>query len=80
MFDARDLYKPSYGLYAASDAAFGDNHSRVSTAGYVVFLGGGLVMWKSRKQPYVTLSTAKAEFINLTPTGVALLWTKKLLR
>lgn len=31
-------------------------------------------MWKSKRQSFVALSTAEAEFINLTPTGRALLW------
>ena len=64
--------------YGASDAAFGDNSTRVSTGGYVVYVGGGPVMWKSKKQPFVALSTAEAEFINLTPAGQALLWVNKL--
>lgn len=70
---------PGYGLYGAADAAFGDNASRVSTGGYVVFLGRGPVIWKSKKQLFVALSTAKAEFINLTPARQALIWINRLL-
>ncbi|MBE3046501.1 hypothetical protein IMZ48_29025 [Candidatus Bathyarchaeota archaeon] len=76
LLPAYDLLSPgvlNYGLHAASDAAHADNASRVSTGGYVVFVGRGPVMWKSKKQPFVALSTAEAEFINLTPTGQALL-------
>jgi hypothetical protein len=76
--DPRD-HSPRYGLYAASDAAHADNADRVSTGGYVVFVGRGPAMWKSKKQPFVTLSTAEAEFINLTPTGQALIWFGRLL-
>ena len=67
-------------LYCYADAAYADNLlSRRSTAGYIVFLGGGLVLWKSKKQTMVTLSTLEAEFINLTPAGLALLWINNML-
>ena len=42
-------------------------------------MGRGPVIWKSKKQPFVTLSTAEAEFINLTPAGQALIWIDRLL-
>ncbi|KAL0940723.1 reverse transcriptase domain protein [Colletotrichum truncatum] len=68
------------GLYAAADASFADNKpSRVSTGGYVVFLAGAPIAWKSKKQTFVTLSTTEAEFINLTPTAIAVKWIRRCL-
>ena len=35
---------------------------RKSTSGYFTFVGGNLVMWRSKKQKVVALFSAKAEF------------------
>ena len=42
-----------------------DKDDRRSTSGYVIKLGGGIVSWKSYKQPLVTRSTAEAEYVAL---------------
>ena len=44
-----------------------------------MLVGRGPVVWKSKKQPFVALSTGEAEFLNLTPTGQALIWIGRLL-
>ena len=67
-------------LHAYSDAAHGDNlPSRRSTGGFVIFLAGAPVLWKVKKQTIVTLSSTEAEFLNLSPTGLALIWVNKIL-
>lgn len=43
-------------------------------------LAGGPIFWRSKKQMIVALSTAKAEFMNLTPTGQALVWISNILK
>ncbi|CAL2240194.1 unnamed protein product [Prunus armeniaca] len=48
--------------YSDSDYA-GDLDDRKSTSGYVFMYGSAVVPWSSKKQPVVTLSTTKAEFI-----------------
>jgi hypothetical protein len=46
-----------------SDADWAGNVvNRKSTAGYFTFVGGNLVIWRSKKQNIVALSSAEAEF------------------
>ena len=40
-----------------------DAEDRKSTVGYVFMLGGAPIAWNSRKEPVVTLSSCKAEYI-----------------
>ncbi|KAF4464965.1 Gag-Pol poly, partial [Fusarium albosuccineum] len=68
-------------LRVYADAAFADDkETRCSTAGHVLFLGDGPIFWKSKRQSLVTTSTTEAEFINLTPAGVSLLWFSNILK
>lgn len=58
-----------------ADASWADDtRERRSTAGYIVFVAGAPVLWKSKLQTLVTLSTTEAEFVNLTPAGQAAIW------
>ena len=67
-------------LYCHADAAFADYLlTRYSTARHVIFLGEGLVYWKSKKQGIMTISSSEAKFINLTPAIKSLKWIAKLL-
>ena len=45
------------------DSDFANDVSRRSRTGYVIFLNSGIVSWKSKLQPIVSLSTTEAEFI-----------------
>ena len=68
-------------LRAYSDASFADDlTSRASTGGHIVYLGDGPVHWRTKKQTIVASSSTKAEFMNLTPTGMSLLWINNLLQ
>jgi len=61
------------GLYCYADTAFADCIlTHYSTGGHIVFLAGGLVFWKSKKQGIITTSSSEAEFINLTPAAKSL--------
>ncbi|MBE3042157.1 hypothetical protein IMZ48_06170 [Candidatus Bathyarchaeota archaeon] len=46
---------------------------------YVVFFAEGLVISNLKRQPYVAVSTTKAELIEPTPAGLALLSMRKLM-
>ena len=52
---------------------------RRSTSGYCTFLGGNLVIWRSKKQNIVARSSAEAEFIAITHEICKLLWLKFIL-
>jgi hypothetical protein len=52
-------------LVAFSDSDYaGDQDDRMSTSKYVFMFSGVAVAWSSKKQPVVSLSTIKAEFIS----------------
>lgn len=51
----------SDGLYAMTDSSFSDWSDSTSTGGYLIFLYGNPVAWRSHKQSEVFQSTMKAE-------------------
>ncbi|XP_058008085.1 uncharacterized mitochondrial protein AtMg00810-like [Hevea brasiliensis] len=53
--------------------------SRRSITGYCIFLGSTLVSWKSKKQPTVSRSSAKAEYCSMASTTCKLKWISFLL-
>jgi len=69
------------GLKTYGDASFADDLLiRYSTGAYVVFLMGGPVFWKTKKQTFVATSTTEAEFCNLTLTAQLALWVAEIIR
>lgn len=71
-----DLHLRAYG-----DASFAsDLITRASVGGHVVMINDCPVVWKSKKQVLVTLSSTEAEFINLTPTALSLLWVANIMK
>jgi hypothetical protein len=44
----------------------GDKNTRISVGGYIIFLLGVAILWKSKAQKSVTLSSAEAEFVALS--------------
>jgi hypothetical protein len=60
-----------------SDASYGDNHDRRSSAGYLCKVFGGPVDWKAAKQKTVTTSTTEAELLALTEAGKSMrMWMR----
>ena len=52
---------------------------RKSTLGYFTFVGGNFVIWRSKKQKVVALSSAEAEFRGMVKGLCELLWLRNLL-
>jgi hypothetical protein len=76
-----DINDPNHtlGLTAYSDSAHGDNTERKSTAGYVIFMAGGVVSFKSYRQRLVTLSSTESEYIAMTYAAKEISWLQRLL-
>ena len=80
---------PDYGLWYSKDsnacfAGYSDvdwvgsvDDQKSTSGGY--YLGNNLVLWISKKQNFVSLSTAEAEYIATGSCCTQLLWMKKLL-
>ena len=65
------------GLSAYSDADWGAHpDSRKSTSGYMVFLHGNLISWKSKLQTTVASCTQHAEYIALFHAASEVYWLK----
>lgn len=64
--------------FAEADYA-GDSDTRRSTTGFVFFVFGSLVSWRSRRQPSVTLSTTEAEYMAIGDCAKHGLWLCRLL-
>ncbi|CAL1368767.1 unnamed protein product [Linum trigynum] len=64
--------------YTDSEYA-GDLNDRKSTSGYAFFLDGGVVLWASKKQPVVTLSTIEAKFVAASYTAAQCIWLRRIL-
>ena len=56
----------------------GDCNDYKSTSGYVFQIGGTAVMWKSKKQSCVALSTAEAEYMALSSAAQEAVWVQEL--
>ncbi|MBW0574515.1 hypothetical protein O181_114230, partial [Austropuccinia psidii MF-1] len=63
---------------AYSDADWGNCRvSRRSVTGYLVTIHKNLIIWKTRKQPTVSLSSAEAEYKALTDLSFKLMWFRQ---
>jgi hypothetical protein len=66
-------------LEAYSDADWSGDLDCYSIGGSVVLLNGSPVMWTSRKQKIIAMSSAESEFIAASTTYRMILWIKQLL-
>jgi len=66
-------------LYSDSDWA-GDTESRISVTGYVIFLQGCIISWKSKAQSCVTLSSSEAELMALSEAAKEIRFIYELLK
>jgi hypothetical protein len=85
------VYTPMFGLWYPKGSTFdligyfdvdwaGCKIDRKSTSGTCQFLWRSLVSWASKKQNYVALSTAEAEYIAAGHCCAQLLWMRQTLR
>ena len=63
--------------YSDSDWVSQIHHHTIS--GFAFFIGMGVVSWSSKKQPIVTLSSTKAEYVALKHSSKDIIWIHKLL-
>jgi hypothetical protein len=67
-------------VHAYSDADWaGDVDDRRSTTGYVVRIGDSSVIWSTKKQKTVSLSSAEAEYMALAATTQEVKWVSQFL-
>ena len=67
-------------IVAYSDSDFaGDKEKRHSITGYIIFVCGVPVAWKSRGQKSVTLSSTEAEYVALSETTCEILFIKQIM-
>ncbi|GKV27140.1 hypothetical protein SLEP1_g36344 [Rubroshorea leprosula] len=64
--------------FTDSDYA-GDLDDRKSTSGLVFMLGSGAISWSSKKQPIVTLSTTKVEYVAATSCACQAIWLRRIM-
>jgi hypothetical protein len=64
--------------YSNTDHSGNCNNER-STSTYIVKIGSGTVLWMSRLQPIVALSTTEAKFIAAASAGQEVVWMRQLL-
>ena len=57
-----------------------DVEGRKSTASYVFMLGGALVIWSSRKEPLVALSSCEAEYVATSLCACQATWMVNLVQ
>ena len=67
-------------MTAFADASLSDRlPTRHSTGGHVVFVARVPVIWKIKRQNFVSLSTTEAEFTKLTPAALSAKWVTNIL-
>lgn len=73
------LYCNNGNFEAYSDADFaGDKDTRKSTSGIICKYANAAIIWRSKKQQCVSLSTTESEFVSAALAATEIMWLKKL--
>lgn len=56
----------------------GDITDSKSTTGYLFQIGGTTITWQSKKQSYITPSTAEAEYVAMAEAAQEAVWLRQL--
>jgi hypothetical protein len=67
------------GLKGFLDSDFASQPDRHSISGYAFLYGGGAILWSSKRQPIVTLSSTKVEYVVLTHIAKEAIWLQALI-
>ena len=65
-------------FHGYADAAYANADDLKSMTGYVFLAGGGAIMWKSKKQTVIALSSTEAEYMALSEAGREATWLRNL--
>ena len=66
--------------FCFQDASYGDGPDRRSRTGYIILMCGAAIVWGSRLQTTVALSTVEAEYMSLAAACQELLHVRQLLK
>ena len=73
--DSKNSDKPILDYYSYCDSNYtGDIDTRYSTTGYIYFIAGSSISWKTVCQHTVTLSSTEAEYYTLTEAAKEAIW------
>lgn len=67
-------------LVTYADADWANDEDRKSTSGFLIKIFGSTIIWTTRKQTTIALSSTEAEYVSLVTAAQDLLWTKTLLQ
>ena len=67
------------GLVGYTDADGASQEHRRAITGFAFLVDGGAILWGSKKQELVTLSTAEAEYVAATHAAKEALWLRRLI-
>ena len=63
--------------YVDADGATQEHHRAIT--GFAFLINGGAILWGSKKQELVTLSTAESEYVTATHATKEALWLRRLI-
>ena len=64
-------------IVAYSDASYAEDEGRKSTSGFVFFINGAALTWRSKKQNTVATSSMESEYIALSSAVKEAMWLMK---